>query len=187
MYRTGKSYLLNRMILNRAQGFGVGPSINPCTKGLWMWGSPLIGQTPEGRPVSVVVVDSEGIGGLDEDEDHDIRIFSLAVLLASQNQIDKAREALELAVRANPDYATAQENLGDLYAKLASLAYIRALQLEPGNAALAPKLALIRQLLTGGAKPNAAVPLAPAGPTPASTPSTSSNPSLQVPAPATKP
>jgi len=48
-----------------------------------MWGSPLIGQTPEGKPVSVVVVDSEGIGGLDEDEDHDIRIFSLAVLLAS--------------------------------------------------------------------------------------------------------
>ena len=102
---------------------------------------------------------------------------NLAVLLASQNQIDKAREALELAVRANPDYATAQENLGDLYAKLASLAYLRALQLEPGNAALAPKLALIRQLLTGGAKPNAQ----PGGAPPPSTPS------LQAPAPATKP
>lgn len=32
MYRTGKSYLLNRMLLNRSDGFGVGPSINPCTK-----------------------------------------------------------------------------------------------------------------------------------------------------------
>jgi hypothetical protein len=32
MYRTGKSYLLNRMILNRQTGFGVGPSVNPCTK-----------------------------------------------------------------------------------------------------------------------------------------------------------
>lgn len=32
MYRTGKSYLLNRMILNRQSGFGVGPTINPCTK-----------------------------------------------------------------------------------------------------------------------------------------------------------
>jgi hypothetical protein len=32
MYRTGKSYLLNRMILNRSDGFGVGPTINPCTK-----------------------------------------------------------------------------------------------------------------------------------------------------------
>jgi hypothetical protein len=32
MYRTGKSYLLNRMLLNRSGGFGVGPTINPCTK-----------------------------------------------------------------------------------------------------------------------------------------------------------
>lgn len=32
MYRTGKSYLLNRMLLNRQNGFGVGPTINPCTK-----------------------------------------------------------------------------------------------------------------------------------------------------------
>lgn len=32
MYRTGKSYLLNRMLLNRSSGFGVGPTINPCTK-----------------------------------------------------------------------------------------------------------------------------------------------------------
>lgn len=32
LYRTGKSYLLNRMILDRSSGFGVGPSINPCTK-----------------------------------------------------------------------------------------------------------------------------------------------------------
>jgi len=42
-YRTGKSYLLNRMLLNRSTGFGVGPTINPCTKGLWIWGRPLIG------------------------------------------------------------------------------------------------------------------------------------------------
>ena len=34
-YRTGKSYLLNKIILNlKSQGFGVGPSINPCTKGI---------------------------------------------------------------------------------------------------------------------------------------------------------
>lgn len=33
-YRTGKSFLLNRIILNKTNqsGFGVGPSINPCTK-----------------------------------------------------------------------------------------------------------------------------------------------------------
>jgi hypothetical protein len=37
LYRTGKSYLLNRVILNRNEGFTVGPTINPCTKGLWLW------------------------------------------------------------------------------------------------------------------------------------------------------
>ena len=40
MYRTGKSYLLNRMLLNRSGGFGVGPTINPCTKVLhfsYLW------------------------------------------------------------------------------------------------------------------------------------------------------
>ena len=84
MYRTGKSYLLNRMLLNlNKKGFGVGPSINPCTKGLWMWGSPIKGTTSDGKPVSVLVVDSEGIGGLDEDNNHDMRIFSLALLLSS--------------------------------------------------------------------------------------------------------
>lgn len=83
MYRTGKSYLLNRMLLNRQKGFGVGPSINPCTKGLWVWGTPLTGFSPDGNPLNVLVIDSEGIGGLDEDNNHDMRIFSLALLLAS--------------------------------------------------------------------------------------------------------
>jgi len=32
LYRTGKSYLLNKMLLNTQNGFGVGPTINPCTK-----------------------------------------------------------------------------------------------------------------------------------------------------------
>ena len=32
MYRTGKSYLLNRMLLDQSNGFDVGTTINPCTK-----------------------------------------------------------------------------------------------------------------------------------------------------------
>jgi hypothetical protein len=32
-YRTGKSFLLNRVLLNKKDhGFGVGPTIKPCTK-----------------------------------------------------------------------------------------------------------------------------------------------------------
>lgn len=71
---------------------------------------------------------------------------NLAVLYAGQSQFDKARAALEMAIRTNPSYATAHENLGDVYAKLASQAYNKALQLDSANAAVPPKLALIREL-----------------------------------------
>lgn len=73
---------------------------------------------------------------------------NLAVLYAGQSQFDKARAALEMAIRTNPSYATAHENLGDVYAKLASQAYNKALQLDASNPAVAPKLALIRELFS---------------------------------------
>ena len=72
---------------------------------------------------------------------------NLAVLYAQQNEYDKARDALEGAVRANPNYATAHENLGDVYARLASQSYAKAQQIDPANTTAAPKLALVRQLL----------------------------------------
>jgi len=77
---------------------------------------------------------------------------NLAVLYAEQSQFDKARAALEMAIRTNPSYATAHENLGDVYAKLASQAYSKALQLDNGNAAVTPKLNLIRGLFDVDAK-----------------------------------
>ena len=92
---------------------------------------------------------------------------NLAVLYAGQSQFDKARAALEMAIRTNPSYATAHENLGDVYAKLASQAYSKALQLDAGNAAVAPKLSLIRNLFATdakGAKPAAAPAAATAAP-----------------------
>lgn len=42
IYRTGKSYLLNTILLNQKNGFAVGPTTNPKTKGIWVWGKPLI-------------------------------------------------------------------------------------------------------------------------------------------------
>jgi Flp pilus assembly protein TadD len=87
---------------------------------------------------------------------------NMAVLYAGQSQFDKARAALEMAIRTNPSYATAHENLGDVYARLASQAYSKALQLDGGNAAVPPKLALIRNLFSADAKaqtqPQAAKP-----------------------------
>ena len=71
------------MMLDRQKGFEVGPSINPCTKGIWIWGTPIKGLTPSGEPVNVFIIDSEGIGGLDEDNNHDMIIFSIALLISS--------------------------------------------------------------------------------------------------------
>lgn len=48
-----------------------------------MWATPVIGFSESGEQMSVIVIDSEGIGGLDEDGNHDMRIFSLALLLSS--------------------------------------------------------------------------------------------------------
>jgi len=87
---------------------------------------------------------------------------NLAVLYAGQAQFDKARAALEMAIRNHPGYATAHENLGDVYASLASQAYGRALQLDAGNTAVPPKLALIRQLLSPAQRASAAPAPAPA-------------------------
>jgi tetratricopeptide (TPR) repeat protein len=75
---------------------------------------------------------------------------NLAVLYASQKQFDKARNALEQSIRINPDYATARENLGDIYVGLANQAYEKVLQLDPANSAVPPKLALIRELVKSG-------------------------------------
>ena len=81
---------------------------------------------------------------------------NLAVLYAGQSQFDKARAALEMAIRTNPSYATAHENLGDVYAKLASQAYSKALQLDNSNTGVQPKLAMIRELFAPAAKGRAA-------------------------------
>lgn len=86
---------------------------------------------------------------------------NLAVLFAGSGQYDKARAALEMAIKTNPTYATAHENLGDVYAKLASQAYDKALQLDSGNTAAKSKLTMIRSLVgtsaVGDARPNAVV------------------------------
>lgn len=71
---------------------------------------------------------------------------NLATLHAAAGDYDKARLALEQALRANPDYATAHENLGDVYAMLASQSYTRAARLDRGNTSIGPKLALVREL-----------------------------------------
>ncbi|MBB3637981.1 MULTISPECIES: tetratricopeptide repeat protein [Variovorax] len=88
---------------------------------------------------------------------------NLAALYASQSKFDQARAALEQALKLNPNYATAHENLGDVYARLAAQEYVRAQQFASTNASVAPKLALIRQIFTPKTEAEAAaLPPAPA-------------------------
>jgi tetratricopeptide (TPR) repeat protein len=73
---------------------------------------------------------------------------NLAVLYAAQGQYDKSRIALETAIRTHPSYATAHENLGDIYAKLATQAYDKALQFDKTNTSAQTKLELIKELFS---------------------------------------
>jgi len=96
---------------------------------------------------------------------------NLAVIYASQGQFDRAREALELAIKTHPSYSVAHENLGDLYAKLASMAYDKALELDRANTATQSKLALIRELFSAPIRAvAAAIPAAPLAATITATP-----------------
>jgi tetratricopeptide (TPR) repeat protein len=128
---------------------------------------------------------------------------NLAVLYSSKGQFEKARVALELAIQTHPSYATAHENLGDIYAKLASQAYDKALQLDRGNNGAATKLNLVRDLFSTNPKANTAprvsaaaatpsapptvVAAAPVQPTSPSAPATKSTPITQATTPAAAP
>uniref|UniRef100_A0A8C1UGY4 GB1/RHD3-type G domain-containing protein n=1 Tax=Cyprinus carpio TaxID=7962 RepID=A0A8C1UGY4_CYPCA len=98
LYRTGKSYLMNRLA-GKQTGFALGSTIESKTKGIWMWCVPH----PTKAGTTLVLLDTEGLGDVDKgDSKHDTKIFCLAVLLSStlvlnsQGTIDnKAIEELQ--------------------------------------------------------------------------------------------
>ena len=76
--KSGKSFLLNRGILNQKKGFIVG-NYNLGTKGISIWSKPIISINNEGNKFPVYVIDCEGIN---EDEHYDIsKIYSLLILI----------------------------------------------------------------------------------------------------------
>jgi len=77
---------------------------------------------------------------------------NLAVLYAAQGNYPLARQELELAIAAAPDYAIAHENLGDVYARLAVAEYERAAALDKANRTVPAKLKLARDLLAASAR-----------------------------------
>uniref|UniRef100_A0A803T2K6 GB1/RHD3-type G domain-containing protein n=1 Tax=Anolis carolinensis TaxID=28377 RepID=A0A803T2K6_ANOCA len=79
LYRTGKSYLMNRLAGKRTgEEMGGGKYSN--TKGIWMWCVPY----PDQKDQTLVLLDTEGLGNVDKgDTQNDTWIFALAVLLSS--------------------------------------------------------------------------------------------------------
>nr|AAI39510.1 Si:ch211-250m6.1 protein [Danio rerio] len=79
LYRTGKSFLMNRLAGKRT-GFALSSNIKPKTEGIWMWCVPH----PTKAGTSLVLLDTKGLGDVEKgDSKRDTYIFSLTVLLSS--------------------------------------------------------------------------------------------------------
>ncbi|XP_044528174.1 guanylate-binding protein 7-like [Gracilinanus agilis] len=79
LYRTGKSYLLNRLA-GYNTGFSLGSTIESHTKGIWMW----CVDHPTKPDYTLVLLDTEGLGDAKKgDSNNDSWIFALAILLSS--------------------------------------------------------------------------------------------------------
>jgi tetratricopeptide (TPR) repeat protein len=73
---------------------------------------------------------------------------NLATLYAKHGRYTEAREALETAVKANPNYGLAYENLGDLYLRLANSAYQRAHDLGQATGPTQQRLDDIQKIIS---------------------------------------
>ena len=71
---------------------------------------------------------------------------NLAVLYAEKGQFSLAKEILEQAIKTNPSYLTAHINLGDIFTKMASESYNKALEIDKSNNVAITKLSMITQL-----------------------------------------
>lgn len=81
-YRTGKSFLLNRILLQEKSGFKIGSTQKACTKGVWIYSKPKV-LTYNNKPLHCFFIDTEGLGAYDEEVNHDTKIFLVAILISS--------------------------------------------------------------------------------------------------------
>ena len=148
IYRSGKSYLLNRL-LGRQDGFEIGPTIASCTKGLWIWGEPI---KIKNSNTEVLIIDTEGLASAFEDrnESIDMVIFCLSLLLSSlfiynsmKNIDESAIENLALVLNFAKKIQSKFKEVGNYVSNFPSFMWVLrdfALELidEKGNA-ITPK------------------------------------------------
>jgi Tfp pilus assembly protein PilF len=82
---------------------------------------------------------------------------NLALLHARQGKLELARQALEIALRNDPNHRAARANLGQVHLMLAVQAWEQAAALGPIDVPLQRKLESARALLTSPALATAAV------------------------------
>ena len=77
LQRTGKSFLLNQIVMGQGGKFEVGSTVQTCTKGINM----VVKRTEADG--ALVFLDTEGFGSTDRSQGFDIKLFSIALLLSS--------------------------------------------------------------------------------------------------------
>ncbi|XP_032083493.1 guanylate-binding protein 1-like [Thamnophis elegans] len=120
LYRTGKSYLMNKLA-GKNSGFSLGSTVQAKTKGIWMWCVPH----PDKPNQTLVLLDTEGLGDPEKGSpENDIWIFSLAVLLSStlvynsvgtidQTALDKLHFVTELSKHIKTKSSSTPGDTGD--------------------------------------------------------------------------
>lgn len=82
-FHSGKSFLMNQL-MGKSTGFGIGPSVQPKTMGIWMWGQPMEFQSSRaGTKINVVFLDTEGFAANNITENYDAKVFAVSTLLSS--------------------------------------------------------------------------------------------------------
>ena len=79
-YRGGKSFLLNRILNLKGDGFRVSPTVHACTEGIWIWSKPVFNANDN---CHIFFMDTEGLSSVDSDPNRDARLFAMAVILSS--------------------------------------------------------------------------------------------------------
>ncbi|CAK85405.1 unnamed protein product (macronuclear) [Paramecium tetraurelia] len=79
-YRTGKSFLLNKLLDAGGEGFKVDAATDSCTQGIWMYTKPIINPKTN---LQIYFLDTEGSESIERTTNHDAKIFALAILMSS--------------------------------------------------------------------------------------------------------
>lgn len=69
-------------MLQRMKGFKVSNSISTCTKGIFIWNQVIPG-TYQGRPINILVADTEGFGSFESNANYDFKVFAMAILIST--------------------------------------------------------------------------------------------------------